>query len=312
MITSADDKKFLKELKKKVTKKKERPSTLVPLIIFGVLLFIICFSYIYMLVFGVSISLKTLNDFADNIFGLPKKIYYQNYLLAFKRLFVTIQTNDGGSQRVYFTKLLINTLLFAIPPLIITNITQMSVAYVCTKYRFRFNKYMHLIVVFVFVMPAVNSLGQKIVFLRTIGFYDNYWALLYGSIIFADYNFLIWYGTWKGIPTDFIEAARIDGAGHYQTMVRIMFPMVRVQFLVLFVLGFITRWNDYTTVLTTMPSFPVLSYALLSFQWDTTSIASWPTVQIAAAMFVALPCIVLYVCFQPWLTGNLTMGGLKA
>jgi len=288
-----------------------KPKNIIILIL-GLFLAIICLSYLYLLLFGIFSSLKTLNNFSEDMFGFPRRIYYENYIIAFTRLFYPVRLANGGTRRVMFPELIWNTLLFSTLPVIITIMTQEMVAYVCTKYKFRFNKVLHLMVVFVVVMPAVNSLGQKIIFLKTLGFYDNYWALLYGSIVFADYNFLIWYGTFKSVPTDYIEAARIDGAGHYATMFKIIFPMVRVQFVVLFVLGFITKWNNYMDVLTTMPSFPVLSLALLSFQWDTTTYVGWPTVQLAAAMIVAFPCIILFIVFQPLLVGNLTMGGLKA
>ena len=278
----------------------------------GLFLVFICISYAWMIYYGFATSFKSVNDFAENLLGFPRRFVTYNYDIAWTRLFYRIPLAEGGYEKVYFPRLFLNTFLIACPPVLITLFTQSIVSYVCSKYRFGFNKILHLLVVFVFVMPSVNALGQKIMFLKSIGFYDNYWALLYGSIIFADYNFLIFYGSWKGIPNDYVEAAKIDGAGHFYIFFKIMFPLIRTQFIVLFVMAFIAKWKDYMQVMTTMPSWPVLSLALLSFQWDTTTIVAWPTVHMAACMIVSLPCIVLYLVFQPLMVGNLTMGGLKA
>lgn len=278
----------------------------------GIFLAVICISYLWMIYYGIITSLKSLNNFAEDMFGFPRNLVTYNYEVAWTRLFYRVPLAEGGYKKVYFPRLFLNTFLISVPPVIISLLTQCLVAYVCSKYRFGFNKVLHLLVVFVFVMPSVNALGQKIMFLKAIGFYDNYWALLYGSIIFADYNFLIFYGAWKGIPSDYMEAAKIDGAGHWYIFWKVMFPLIRTQYLVLFFMGFIAKWKDYMQVMTTMPSWPVLSLALLSFQWDTTAIVSWPTVQMAASMIVGLPCILLYIVIQPILVGNLTMGGLKA
>ncbi len=302
---------FNKKNLKKVANFFKRPHNYF-VIFLGLFLVVISISYLWVVYYGFITSLKSLNNFAEDMFGFPRKIVFYNYEIAWTRLFYRVPLADGGYEKVYFPRLFLNTLLISVPPVVITLFTQCIVSYVCSKYRFAFNHVLHLLVVFVFVMPSVNALGQKIMFLKAIGFYDNYWALLYGCIIFADYNFLIFYGAWKGISSDYMDAARIDGAGHFYTYFYIMFPLVRTQFLVLFFMGFLGKWKDYMQVMTTMPSWPVLSLALLSFQWDTTTIVAWPTVQMAASMIVAIPCIVLYLFIHPILVGNLTFGGLKA
>ena len=275
-----------------------------------IFLLIESFSLIYALLWAVMNSLKSINDFSENLFGFPRQIMFDNYAKVYNKLYYYVR-NDAGYQKIYFPQLVLNTILYSVPTTIIYTFSMAMVAYVSVKYRFWFNKVINTIVMFVVVFPGVASLGSRLQFLHRIGFYDNYWALLYGLICFADYNFLIWAGVFKGIPDDYIEAAKIDGAGHYQIMFQIVFPMARVQFAILLVLGFIGRWNDYQTALTTLPSMPNLALALYQFRENTINAISWPTYRLAACLIVAVPCIILYIIVEPIMVGNLTAGGLK-
>jgi multiple sugar transport system permease protein len=269
-----------------------------------------CFTFIYALFWGLLTSLKSLNNFSEDMFGFPRNLLFSNYGVIFQRLFVTVRSG-AGSRRVGFAELLLNSLLYAVIPTFISVVSHAMVAYAACKYRFRFNRVLHFIVVFVIVVPVVGSLGAGLVFARLIGLYDNFPMMAYTAISFADTGFLIWYGVFKGISSEYMEAAKVDGAGHWRIMLTVMFPLVRVPFMILLVLGFIGNWNGYMTQLTMMPSMPNLALALWQFQFDTTTIVSWPTMQIGAAMVVALPCLILFLLFQRWMVGNLTMGGLK-
>ncbi len=282
-----------------------------PLLTIGFILILIdCFLLLYGLFWGLMTSLKSINNFAEDMFGLPRQYKWENYQTAMACFYKTIQTG-AGYRRVYFFELLGNSLLMATFPVFITLFFNASVAYCCCKIKIGFNKVLHGIVMFVIVFPGVSTLGNRLEFLKTLGFYDNYLALLWGNIAFADYNFLVWYGAFQNVPNDYIEAAKMDGAGNWHVMLGIVFPLVRVQFAILYVLGFIGQWNQYITTLTTMPSMPTLALALYSFRELTTNAVSWPPIQLSACMIVAAPCIVIYCFMSPYLVGNLTVGGLK-
>ena len=265
---------------------------------------------IYGLFWGIITSLKSINNFSEDMFGLPTQLRFDNYITAYRCFYKNIQTGLGY-ERIYFPTLLRNSILFSTIPTIIELVTTASVAYVCSKYKMRFNKVLHFIVMFVLVFPGVDSLGNKINFLRTIGFYDSFFGTCFGEIIFARYNFLIWYGAFSGISNDYLDAARVDGAGNWRIMLTIAFPLVRIQFAILFLLGFVGRWNSYLATIQFTPSWPTLSSALFAFREVTANAASFPTVQIAACFIVALPSVVLYSIMSPYMIGNLTAGGLK-
>ena len=282
-----------------------------PLVLISfVLLLVECISLILALYWGAITSLKGHIEFRTNIFGWPKELRTDNFKIAMNNLYKVV-LEDGQPRKVMFWELLKNTLLLATFPVLVTNISFMSCAYVVTKKNFAFNKVVLGLVVFTMVFPGVSSLGNSIYFLRRIGFYDSYWALLWGNINCIDYNFLIWMGAFKGVPNELLDAADLDGADNWTKMTRIAFPLVRVPFAILFVTGFIAQWNNYQMVLTTMPSMPNLSLALVQFRELTTNVVSRPPIQMAAAFIVCIPCTILFLIMEPYMVGNLTAGSLK-
>ena len=275
-----------------------------------ILLTIECISLILALYWGAITSLKGHVEFRTNLFGLPKVLRTDNYRTAMDHLY-KIVVEDGQPRKVMFWELLTNTLLLATFPILVYNISFMTCAYVVNKMDFAFNKVVITLVLWVLVFPGISSLGNSIYFLRRIGFYDSYWARLWGNIQFIDYNFLIWTGAFQGVPNELLDAADIDGAGNWTKMVHIAFPLVRIPFAILFVTGFIGMWNDYTLVLTTMPSMPNLSLALVQFRELTTNVVSRPPIQMAAAFIVCIPCTIIFLIMEPYMVGNLTAGSLK-
>ena len=281
---------------------------------FVILMFIwlavICFTYLYGIYWGLITSLKDILNFNDDIFGWPRKLMFSNYTTAFKHLYVTIEAG-AGTRRVMFPELLFNSITYAVVMPCVTVFSQMLVAYAASKYHFRFNKVLHFCVVLSIVVPPIGSLGMSLQIARTLGIYDNFLMYAITSIGFANSGFLIWYGVFNGISSEYMDAAKIDGAGHFRILITIMLPLARVPIMILWVLAFIGSWNTYSVQYTMLPSMPNLSLALWYFQFDLGNEISWPPMQIAASMITALPCLVLYFTFQKWFVGNLTSGGLK-
>jgi ABC-type glycerol-3-phosphate transport system permease component len=89
---------------------------------------------------------------------------------------------------------------------------------------------------------------------------------------------------------------------------KVMFPLVSNTFTIAFILSFVSYWADYSTVLYFMPSHPTLSLALLNFN---SLSGTTETMQLAAALLLCIPSILVFSIFSKNLTKNLQMGGIK-
>ena len=133
---------------------------------------------------------------------------------------------------------------------------------------------------------------------------------------FANVNFLIFYAMFRGISGTYTEAGLLDGAGYWRIYFRIILPLASSTFLAVFLLSFIAHWNDYSTPLMYLPSYPPLSYGLYMISagsMDSGQIDNAMTepAKIAACFLVSLPIIIIFSIFNQKIMTNVSVGGLK-
>ncbi len=275
------------------------------------LLFVWALAFMVLLIWGIITSVKSsVGFYIDPVFFPKGKGMWaiKNYLVAFQNIKVQV----SNTQTVGFVTMLINSLLFAVGNAFFSVLTAALASYIVAKYdRFRWVGGLWAIVLITNYMPLSTSIAANIKLLSDLGMYDSMvgnwlWSCgAFGAV------FLMYYASWKGLSWGYAEAAFIDGAGHFRTMVQIMFPMTKTIFGVLFLMQFINLWNDYMTPLMYLPSWPNLSYGAWQLQYSTNYQTADVTVKIAGLILTALPIFVLFMCFKEKLMGSLTIGGLK-
>jgi len=277
-----------------------------------VLLAIYVSSLLAILIWGVISSMKGPLDFQLNLFGLPKKYHFENYTLAFEELFVLVKKSSGvGKRKVRMFEMLFWSVLTSTVPAIINVVFTALCSYTLAKYKFALRNTIYNVLIFVMILPIVNSLPSSLEFTHKIGMYDFLPWLLVTSCTIWTGEWMILYAIYKSISWEYAEAAFIDGAGHHRVFWTIMIPMSIGPIFVLILLSFITRWNDYQFSLIWYPSYPTLAYGLYYFQFTSAQAASSEPIQIAAAILSAVPCLALFMIFKEKMMNSLTMGGLK-
>ena len=277
-----------------------------------VLLGVYVLSLLGILVWGLISSLKGPLDFQLNLFGLPKKYRFENYSLAFEELYVFIRKPSGiGQRKVMLAEMFFWSLLTSSIPALINVVYTAFCSYTLAKYKFGLKNTIYNVLLFVMIMPIINSMPSTLEFAHKLGVYDFLPWLLVTSCTIWTGEWMILYAIYKSISWEYAEAAFIDGAGHHRVFWTIMLPMSIGPVFVLWLLSFIQRWNDYQFSLVWYPSYPTLAYGLYYFQFTNAQAASSEPIQIAAAMLSALPCLALFICFKEKMLNSLTMGGLK-
>ena len=114
------------------------------------------------------------------------------------------------------------------------------------------------------------------------------------------------------LPHDFEEAAYIDGAGYFRTMLEIIFPMAKPSIITVILFNFLSFWNEYIIVKTlcTDKEMWTLPAGLLNLMQAQQSAAEYGPMY-AGLVLVMLPVLILYICVQKNLTKGMTVGGLK-
>lgn len=274
------------------------------------------------LIWAIVISMKDERwiTYGDN-YLLPN-FWRNNYILAFKNL-----TVDGQSLLQLFS----NTFIYAIGCAFFNTLVPCITAYFAARYKFKYSKVIYFIVVIVMVIPVVGSLPSEIrtskgylfglfdIFggnenLRNVlAPYGNVWGLYLLKANFLGMYFLIFYEFFYSIPNSYFEAAKIDGAKPITLLTRIGIPMVKTLFLTVFLINFITFWNDYQTPLVFMKSYPTISRGVLEIMWGN---ADREVIQgiaggLSAVVLMFAPTLTLFIIFNKKMMGNLNVGGIK-
>lgn len=275
-----------------------------------VLLIVYSLVMIALFIWAMMSSVKSQYDFSSNPFGFPEEWKFDNYWVALTEFTVPVM-RDGVMYKVGLGEMLLNSLIYSVGCTIINTTVTCCVAYVTSKYNYKFSKVVYGIVIFCMIMPIVGSLPSELQLSRDLGIYDTFIGMFIMKANFLGMNYLIFYSAFKNLPWDYAEAAFMDGASHFKVMVKVMIPMVRPVILIVMLLAFIGYWNDYYVPMMFMPNHPVAAYGLFRYNQSTESAISTTPMKIAGCMIVFMPIFVLFLVTKNKLIGNLTVGGLK-
>lgn len=275
------------------------------------LLIIYCFSLLLPLVWMLYTSCKIHSEYVMSSFAFPKKWTLSNFKEAFDKLKLTINVPQGIVQ-LGIGNMTLNSLARSVCCSLLTVFCTACVAYVVGMYEFVGRKFIYNLGIVVMILPIIGSLPSAMVVRKALNIYDNMflYILTSPSNVFG-MNFLILYGAFRGLPKAYMESAKIDGAGHHRIFYQIYLPMMIPTCVVLFVLQFLTSWNDYLTPMIWLPSYPNLAYGMYYFERNAAMFeANVPTIM-AGFTIVMIPTALLYICSQKLIVQKFTVGGLK-
>ena len=278
--------------------------------IITVILILYSISLIYPMLWAIITSLKGTLDYLGNPIGLPKVYEFNNYVTALRHFYVIVES--GATMRyVYIEEMVWNSLFYSIGSAFFSTFTAAITAYATSRFKYKFSNVVYWIVIITMILPIVGSLPSEIQITKALGLYDSIPGLFVLKANFLGLYFLVFYAFFAGVPNDFSDAARIDGASNLKIFTKIMMPMAKKTFLTIMLIQFISNWNDYQTPLLYLPSHPTLAVGLFNFQGSTVNDISSTPIKLAGALMVFIPTFIIFIFLQKPLLGGMDMGGIK-
>ena len=277
-----------------------------------IVMFVYAISLLLPLFWMLYTSIKPNDEFLLYPYNLPKNFNFANYAEVFHKF---DYYKDTAAGKVVYTivDMLTTSLIWSLSTPFISNFFMMLTSYVICRYKFPGNKFIYSLGIILMIVPIIGTGPAALQLHKALGLYDNMVGriLISGSGAFYGFNFILMYGAWKGIPWDYAEAAFIDGSSNIRTFFSVMMPMMIPTFMVTYVLGFLSTWNDYMTFITWLPSYPNLAVGMYMFQYNAkVNMIGTPTVLAGFAM-IAIPTTILYLFSQKVIMAKLNVGGLK-
>ena len=257
-------------------KESKKPLTLSKVVVY-ILLILLAITIIIPVGWVFVASVKQNSEFYGSPWVLPEKIYFQNFIDAWEK----------ASMGTY----MLNSVIVTALALLLLIVISLPAAYVLSRFKDK----------------TLRQLTGGTFFLNNLFVL----ALVYASTALPFTIYLL-SGYFRSLAKDFEEAAYVDGASYFTTMVKIIFPMAKPSIVTVILFSFLSFWNEYIISMTllTKPELKTLPVGLMNLMAAQKSAVQYGQMY-AGLVIVMLPTLILYICVQKKLTQGMTLGGLK-
>jgi ABC-type glycerol-3-phosphate transport system permease component len=241
----------------------------------------------------------------SEIIAYPPKFLPQNWLV--QNWAKTWNTNFG--QGATFPRWLLNTAIIAVGGALLAVVFCSMAGYAFARLKFPGRDAVFAFMLTSMMIPGAITLIPAYVVMTKIGFINTYWSLLVPGAISAASIFLLTQFL-RAVPRELEEAAYIDGANRFQIYKDVVLPLARPALLTVLILQFQGLWNSFLPPLLYLntPDMWVLNVAISSFQQQYK--AAW-NLTLVAAMFNAIPVLILFALFSRYYIEGISYSGLK-
>ena len=266
------------------------------------------FALYYMMPLFVMIttSLKNLEEIrTGSLMSLPREITFAAWSTAWSSACTGIQCEG---LRPYFW----NSVLLAVPAVLISTIIGAINGYVVAQWRFKLSNLLFALMLFgcfipfqVVLLPMARVLGMT-------GLAGSISGLIFVHVIYGiGFTTLFFRNYYVTIPVELVKAAKVDGASFWRIFFSIFLPLSLPIIVVTVIWQFTQIWNDFLFgVSFSQAGTQPITVALNNIVNSTTGVKEY-NVDMAAAIIAALPTLLVYIVAGKYFIRGLTAGSVK-
>ncbi|WP_088318797.1 carbohydrate ABC transporter permease [Kineosporia sp. R_H_3] len=206
----------------------------------------------------------------------------------------------------------VNSYVVALSVTLLTLVVAVLAAYAFSRFEFPFKRPLNMVIVSVQAVPPITLLIPYFGLMVTLKLYNTYWALILTYMVFTlPYAIIMMTGYFNTLPRELDEAVKVDGAGSFTALWRILVPISVPGLVSVGIYTFMIAWNEYLFALTltrteNMRTVPIGIQLLMgqhSYEWNE---------MMAMSILGCVPVLVLFLFFQRYFIGGMTAGSVKA
>lgn len=199
-----------------------------------------------------------------------------------------------------------NSVILTVPIVAGQTIIASMAAYAFAKLRFKGRNQLFFIYLTVMLMPFQVTLVPNYLVADKLGLVNNYLSIILPGI-FNTFGVFLLKQYMEQIPDSYIEAAKMDGAGHFQIFFKIIMPMCRNGIAAMFILLFIDSWNmvEQPLIFLQDAARQPLSVYLSKI------ISGERGLAFAASTLYMLPMLLIFLCGENYLVEGIQRSGIK-
>ncbi len=278
-------------------------------IVIYVLLAAVILFFILPILWTLLLSLKT----ADDILAMPPKLLFSPTIANYASVLLGTSSDKTATfapTNTSFPYNLFNSAVIALSSTLLALLMGIPAAYCFSKYRFRRRQQLSSFILSTRFVPPIAVVLPFFFFFKTFHLLDTH-ACLIIMYTFMDLALIIWMlkNFFDEVPSEMIEAARIDGCPNTKTLLTVALPMVQPGVAAAAILCMLFSWNEFLfAVLFTgkiAKTAPVAVYSFVTFReivWGNLT---------AGGIITTIPVLIFVLLVQKNLVRGLTAGAVK-
>ncbi|MEU8660454.1 carbohydrate ABC transporter permease [Actinoplanes philippinensis] len=207
-----------------------------------------------------------------------------------------------------------NTVLYAGTGAAVSTLISAMAGYALAKFDFRGKSAVFNLILAGVLVPGVILAIPQYLLLAKLGMTNTYWAVLLPSFISPYGIYLARIFAAAAVPTEILEASRIDGSGEWRTFGTVVLPMMRTGLVTVFLFQFVAIWNNFMLpyiMLGDDKLYPI-TVGLNGLLNQGANQPSMYTSVVTGALVSIVPLIALFLTLQRYWQVDLAAGGVKA
>ena len=262
--------------------------------------------YLMPLFVMITTSLKSLEEIrTGDLISLPREVTFDAWITAWSKACTGIQCEGV---RPFFW----NSVLIAVPAVLISTLIGALNGYVVAQWRFRGSNLFFAAMLFGCFIPFQVVLLPMARVLGIMGIAGTIPGLIFVHVIYGlGFTTLFFRNYYVSVPSELTKAAKVDGAGFFRIFWSIFLPISLPIIVVSVIWQFTQIWNDFLFgVSFSQAGTQPITVALNNIVNSTTGVKEY-NVDMATAIIAALPTLLVYVVAGKYFIRGLTAGSVK-
>jgi multiple sugar transport system permease protein len=248
---------------------------------------------------------KTQDDLFST-FGL----WFGHDFALFSNIHDTLTYRDG-----IFLRWLLNTLLYVVVGAGGATLLATLAGYGLAKFRFPGRRGVFSLVLGAVAVPGTALAVPTFLMFSRLGLTNTPWAIIIPSLISPFGLYLIWTYAVEAVPTEILEAARMDGAGEFRTFFTITVRLLAPGIATVLLLTVVATWNNYflPLIMLSNPDWYPLTVGLNQWTAQAKGAAAQPiyNLVLTGSLLSIIPIVLAFLLLQRHWQSGLTAGSVK-
>jgi multiple sugar transport system permease protein len=237
-------------------------------------------------------------------------LWFGGHFALWDNIVQTVTYDDG-----IFVRWLGNTLLYVVVGAGGATLLATMAGYGLAKYRFRGRKAVFAVILGAIAVPGTALAVPTFLLFSQLGLTNTPWAIIIPSLISPCGLYLIWVFAGDAVPTELLEAARVDGAGELRTFFTISLRLLMPGIVTVALFAVVATWNNYflPLIMLSDPNWYPLTVGLNQWNAQASGVGAQPiyNLVLTGSLLSIIPIIAAFLLLQRFWQSGLSAGSVK-